>query len=67
MPDDAPDLSDNPPNESVDTRQFDGVLSDHAYAGWRQAGLKVRQFQNFGRYLMKDDVGRVIILQSQES
>ena len=65
MPDDAPQESpqDNPPNESVDTRQFDGVLNDHAYAGWRQAGLKVRQFpKTSGVYLMKDDVGRVIYI-----
>ena len=50
-----------PPDNHEDQRQFEGVLNDDAYAGWRRAGIKVRHFpKTSGVYLMKDDVGRVI-------
>jgi len=52
-----------PPNNREDQRQFEGVLNDDAYAGWRRAGIKVRHFpKTSGVYLMKDDVGRVIYI-----
>lgn len=52
-----------PPDNQEDQRQFEGVLNDDAYAGWRRAGIKVRHFpKTSGVYLMKDDVGRVIYI-----
>ena len=51
------------PDNQEDQRQFEGVLNDDAYAGWRRAGIKVRHFpKTSGVYLMKDDVGRVIYI-----
>ena len=52
-----------PPDNQEDQRQFEGVLNDDAYAGWRRAGIKVRHFpKTSGVYFMKDDVGRVIYI-----
>lgn len=52
-----------PADNQKDERQFEGVLNDDAYAGWRRAGIKVRHFpKTSGVYLMKDDVGRVIYI-----
>lgn len=57
---DNPDLhtvGDVASSDSVDSE----FIKDPAYDGYRQAGIKVRQFpQTPGIYLMKDDVGRVI-------
>ena len=65
MSDDAEqhDPQDTPTDHQEDQRQFEGILNDEAYANWRRAGLKVRDFPKTpGVYLMKDEVGRVIYI-----
>ena len=55
-----PDGQDTPTDIKEGQRQFEGVLNDDAYAGWRRAGIKVRNFpKTCGVYLMKDAAGRV--------
>ena len=57
------DPQDTSTDHQEDQRQYEGVLNDEAYAGWRRAGIKVRHFpKTSGVYLMKDDVGRVIYI-----